>query len=117
MRISKSSTSFCSILSSTWFMKMLMCAVRCSIRASSVLFMLSPVDVRFSPVAGVVTFSVLASAGSASIVLTRSDVACSGLMLGSQPRRITMFFSREFRFSPVEGVETFSVLSDAFGVE
>ena len=116
MRVSKASTSFCSILSSTWFMKMLMCAVRL-IRASSALFMLSPVDVRFSPVAGVVTFSVLASAGSASIVLTRSDVACSGLMLGSQPRRITMLFSREFRFSPVEGVETFSVLSDAFGVE
>ena len=116
MRIPISSTSFCSILSSTWFMKMLMCAVRL-IRASSALFMLSPVDVRFSPVAGVVTFSVFASAGSASIVLTRSDVACSGLMLGSQPRRITMLFSREFRFSPVEGVETFSVLSDAFGVD
>ena len=90
MRIPISSTSFCSILFSTWFMKMLMCAVRL-IRASSVL---SPVDVRFSPVAGVVTFSVFASAGSASIVLTRSDVACSGLMLGSQPRRITMLFSR-----------------------
>ena len=42
---------------------------------------------------------------------------CSGLMLGSQPRRITMLFSRVLRFSPVEGVKTFSILSETVGVD
>jgi len=84
MRIFKSSTSFCSILSSTCFMKMPMCALRLS-RASAVLFMLSA-DVESI----VEVLRPVESSGSASIFPIMVLQICSGVVFGSQPRSATM---------------------------
>ena len=78
MRISNSSTSFCSILSSTCFMKMLMCALRL-FRASAVLFMLSAYVESIVEVLRYVE-----SSGSASIFPIRVLQICSGVAFGSQ---------------------------------
>jgi hypothetical protein len=84
MRISNSSTSFCSILSSTCFMKMLMCALRLS-RASAVLVMLSA-DVESI----VEVLKPVESIGSASIFPIMVLQTCSGVAVRSQPCGATM---------------------------
>ena len=77
MRIFNSSTSCCSILSSTVFMKMLMCALRLS-RASAVLFMLSAVVE-----SSVEVLRRVESSGCASIFPIRVLQICSGVAFGS----------------------------------